>query len=70
MRPALAVFAWLPLFALGILAIRVLPLLSRIVEKTQWALKEGDQHPLRAIGFVAAVAVFAVAAGMQTMSAE
>jgi len=70
MWPALAVFAWLPLFALGILAIRVLPLLSWIVEKAQWAVKEGDLHPLRAIGFVAAVAVFAVAAGLQTMIAE
>jgi hypothetical protein len=58
MWPAVVVFIWLPLFALGILVIRALIPLSWIVAKVQWALKEGDQHPLRAIGCVAAVVVF------------
>jgi hypothetical protein len=63
--PAVAVFAWLPLLALGILTIRALTPLSWIVAKAQWALREGDQHPLRAIGCVAAVAVFSIAVGLR-----
>jgi hypothetical protein len=58
MWPALAVFAWLPLFALGILTARLLTPLSWIVGRTQWFLKEGKEHPLKAIGYVAAVVVF------------
>jgi hypothetical protein len=63
--PALAVFAWLPLFALGILAIRAIAPLSWLVAKAQWALNEGDKHPLKAVGCVAAVIVFAIAAVLQ-----
>jgi hypothetical protein len=67
--PAIVVFAWLPLFALGILAIRALTPLSWLVGKAQWALKEGDKHPLKAIGCVAAVAVFAVTVGLRAIFA-
>jgi hypothetical protein len=56
--PALLVFSWLPLFALGILIVRLLTPLSWIVGRTQWFLKEGKEHPLKAIGYVAAVVVF------------
>jgi hypothetical protein len=56
--PALAVFAWLPLFALGIVTARLLTPLSRIVGRTQWFLKAGKEHPLKAIGYVAAIVVF------------
>lgn len=56
--PALAVFAWLPLFALGIVIARLLTPLSWIVGKAQWSLKEGKEHPLKAIGYVAAIVVF------------
>jgi len=56
--PALAVFVWLPLFALGIVVARLLTPLSWIVLRTQWFLKEGKEHPLKAIGYVAAVIVF------------
>ena len=56
--PAFAVFAWLPLFALGIVTARLLTPLSWIVGRTQWFLKEGKEHPLKAIGYVAAVVVF------------
>jgi len=57
--PATAlVFVWLPLFALGIVIVRLLTPLSWIVGRTQWFLKEGKEHPLKAIGYVAAVAVF------------
>jgi hypothetical protein len=67
MWPAIVVFTWLPLFALGILIIRALTPLSWIVAKAQWALKEGDKHPLKAIGYVAAVAVFAIAVGLRVI---
>jgi hypothetical protein len=55
---ALIVFAWLPLFALGILMARLLTPLTWVVGRTQWFLKEGKEHPLKAIGYVAAVVVF------------
>jgi hypothetical protein len=58
MLPAIIVFAWLPLFALGIVIARLLTPLSWIVGETEWFLKEGKQRPLKAIGYVAAVAVF------------
>jgi hypothetical protein len=60
--PALVVFIWLPLFALGILIVRLWTPLSWAVGTTQWFLKEGKEHPLKAIGYVAAVVVFIVAA--------
>jgi hypothetical protein len=56
--PAVAVFGWLLLFALGILIARLLMPMSWIVGRTQWFLKEGKEHPLKAIGYVAAVVVF------------
>ncbi|WP_426612490.1 hypothetical protein [Bradyrhizobium sp. McL0616] len=56
--PALAVFIWLPLFALGIVTARLLTPLAWMVGKTQWFLKEGKEHPLKAIGYVAAAVVF------------
>jgi hypothetical protein len=56
--PALLVFSWLPLFAFGIVIARLLTPLSWIVGRTQWFLKEGKEHPLKAIGYVAAVVVF------------
>jgi hypothetical protein len=65
--PGIVVFAWLPLFALGIIAIRVFVALSWTVGKAQWALKDGKQRPLKAVGYVAAVAVFVIAAGWQTI---
>jgi hypothetical protein len=64
--PALAVYIWLPLFALGILAARALIPVSRIVAKVQWFLNEGNEHPLRAIGCVAAVVVFGVVIAWRT----
>ena len=65
--PGIVVFAWLPLFAVGIIALRVFAALSWTVGKAQWALKDGKQRPLKAVGYVAAVVVFAVVAGWQTI---
>jgi hypothetical protein len=56
--PALAVFAWLPLFALGVVIGRLLTPLSWVVGRAQWFLKEGKAHPLKAIGYIAGVVVF------------
>lgn len=56
--PALAVFAWLPLFALGVVIVRLFTPLSWLVGRAQWFLKEGKEHPLKAIGYVAAIVVF------------
>ncbi|WP_439397241.1 hypothetical protein ACRQ5Q_09105 [Bradyrhizobium sp. PMVTL-01] len=56
--PAVAVFVWLPLFALGIVTARLMTPLSWVVGQTQWFLKEGNEHPLKAIAYVAAVIVF------------
>ena len=63
--PAMAVFLWLPLFATGLLVIRILSPFSWMVAKAQWGLKEGDQHPLKAVGCVIALIVFAVSVAWQ-----
>src|SRR4051794_1131714 len=59
--PALAVFAWLPLFAIGIMIARLLTPLSWMVGRTQWFLKDRKEHPLKAVGYVAAVIAFVCA---------
>jgi hypothetical protein len=65
---AMAVFAWLPLFALSILAIRTRNTLSLAVGQTQLFLKDGTEHPLKAIGLVAAIIVFVVGAAWSLAS--
>jgi hypothetical protein len=62
---AMMVFAWLPLFAFGILMIRALAPFAWVVIHARWLLKDGKEHPLKAIGCVAAIFVFAIAAGRQ-----
>jgi hypothetical protein len=56
--PALIVFIWLPLFGVSLLAIRSINGLTATVGKVQWFLKGGEEQPLRAVGYVAAVIVF------------
>jgi hypothetical protein len=58
MRPAFIIYLWLPLFALSSLVVRLVYLLFRAVEWAQWFLKQGDAHPLKAIGLVATIIVF------------
>ena len=58
MRPALIIHFWLPLLALSLLIARLVYLILRAVEKAQWFLKQGDAHPLKAIGIVATIIVF------------
>jgi hypothetical protein len=57
-RPALVIYLWLPLFALSSLLLRMVFWIFRAVEKAQWFLKQGDEHPLKAIGIVATIIVF------------
>jgi hypothetical protein len=66
--PGLAVFAWLPLFGLGMLVVRTLTPLSWAVNRLQWALRDGKEHPLKAVGIVAATFVLLLTAGWQIIS--
>jgi hypothetical protein len=66
--PAVVVFAWLPLFASGIVASRIFGGFSWIIGKAQWALKDGKEHPLKVVGYVAAAIVFFVFVGWQIVS--
>lgn len=59
--PAAIVFLWLLLFAIGLMLLRALTPFAWVVAKAQWGLKDGDEHPLKAVGCVIAVIVFAVA---------
>ena len=66
--PAVVMFAWLPLFASGIVASRIFGGFSWIIGKAQWALKDGKEHPLKVVGYVAAAIVFFVFVGWQIAS--
>ena len=66
--PAVVVFAWLPLFASGIVASRIFGGFSWITGKAQWALKDGKEHPLKVVGYVAGAIVFLVFVGWQLAS--
>ena len=58
--PALVVFVWLPLLAIGIIAGRVSGPFFWAVGKTQWFLKDDQNHPLKAVGLVAVVVVLGI----------
>jgi hypothetical protein len=58
MRSAFVIHLWLPLFALSSLLAKLVFMIFRAVEKAQWFLKQGDAHPLKAIGVVATIIVF------------
>jgi hypothetical protein len=58
--PALLVFAWLPLLALCIAGFRCLNVLFRLVGLVQWSLKNGNNHPITALGVVAGLATFSI----------
>jgi hypothetical protein len=58
MSPALVIHLWLPLFALSTLIARLIFWIFRAVGWAQWFLKQGDAHPLKAIGIVATIIVF------------
>lgn len=54
----LTVNCWLLLFAVSLLAIQTTSYSLRAAKGVQWFLKQGQHHPLQAIGYVAAVIIF------------
>jgi hypothetical protein len=62
---AFVVHLWLPLFFICAGTVRGLNYLRAAVGWTQWFIKQGRQHPLEAIGYVAAVIVFVCSAIIQ-----
>ncbi len=63
--PALVVHLWLPLFAIGVLLARSANYFFRATIWMQWFIKQGQRHPLDAIGYVAGLVVFVVMALVQ-----
>ncbi len=64
---ALAVHLWLPLFAVSVLVVQGINSFLWAARKMQWFLKQGQHHPLDAIGYVAAAIVFIVTAMAQAV---
>jgi hypothetical protein len=62
---AVGVHLWLLLLALGVVLLQFLNFFISATEKTQWFLKQGRNHPLDAIGYVAAVIVFLTTVALQ-----
>jgi hypothetical protein len=56
--PALLVHLWLVGFALSVALLRVWTGSIRAIVFAQWALEGGNQHPFKAIGFVAGILTF------------
>jgi hypothetical protein len=65
--PAMMVFSWLLLFALGVVIIRLLVSLSWVTSKAQWALIDREKHALRAVGCVAGLIVFVMTVAWQAI---
>jgi hypothetical protein len=66
--PAFVVHLWLVLFAFGVLFIRALNLFFSAVGWTQWFIKQGQHHPLQAIGYVAGGIVLIVTVIIQSIT--
>jgi hypothetical protein len=58
MYPACLVHVWLLLFAVGAMGARLMNTMLHAIGYAQWLIRQGDQHPLRAVGLVAAIIVF------------
>jgi hypothetical protein len=55
---AFLVNSWLLLFALGIVVVQLINYFRLATRGVQWFLKRGHDHPLQAIGYVAATVTF------------
>jgi hypothetical protein len=55
---AIAVHLWLPLFAISVIILQVFSGSLWAAGRAQWFLKQGQHHPLQAVGYVAAAIVF------------
>jgi hypothetical protein len=60
--PALATHIWLPLLAVAAASVKAANYFLWSVGKMQWFLRQGHEHPLEAIGYVAGGIVFILAA--------
>jgi hypothetical protein len=60
MYPALFVHLWLVVFVVALSGARLGYAILRAVEWAEWLLKQGDQHPFKAIGVIGAVLAFVV----------
>jgi hypothetical protein len=58
----------LPFFALSVGVLKLLNYLLRAANTAQWFLKRGKDHPLEAVGFVAAPLMFLGAVAVQMFS--
>jgi hypothetical protein len=67
---AFLVYSWLLLFALSILFVQAINYLRIAIRFTQWFLKRGREHPLQAIGYVAAVFTFLIASTVSVLLAR
>jgi hypothetical protein len=67
---ALLVHLWLPLFALCVGLLKGLNYFLLAANAAKWFLKRGKDHPLEAVGFVAAPLVFLAAAVVQMLRYE
>jgi hypothetical protein len=56
---AMIVHLWLPLFAICVIGLRLLNYIFVAAGWAQWFIKQGRYHPLDAVGYVAAILVFA-----------
>jgi hypothetical protein len=66
--PAVAVHAWILLFGLGAIIVKLLGYFAWSVDKTQWFLKRGRNHSLQAIGYVGGAIVFVSTVLYQAMA--
>jgi hypothetical protein len=64
---ALLVHLWLPLFAISVVLLKGLNYFLLAAKTAQWFLKRGKDHPLEAVGFVAAPLVFIGATAVQLL---
>ena len=67
---ALAVHLWLPFFALCVGLLKGLNYVLLATKQVQWFIKQGRQHPLDALGLVAAPLVFLIAVAVQWLVSE
>jgi hypothetical protein len=59
--PALAVHLWLVVVAIGLVGMKALTYMAKATDAMQWFIKQGRDHPLDAVGMVAAAMVFVTA---------
>jgi hypothetical protein len=64
---ALIVHLWLPLLVLCIALLKTMNYFRRAVGWTQWFIKQGRQHPLDAVGYVAAMIAFVITIALQRL---